>query len=89
MEWWQFVLIPLLGALAGIMPLGFYRYSLSQREDARRRRLLDCASDFRRLARDAGIEDSQIREEFLEVEARYQALLQEYEKIDSFSVVKK
>lgn len=84
LEWWQYVLIPILGGLVGILPVGFYRDALTRRADARRRRLMDVAADFRRIARDLGVEDSGIHTAYEETEARYQALLQEYEKVDQF-----
>lgn len=84
MEWWQFVVLPLVTAFAGFLPVIFYRQNISQRRMARFRRALDCAADFRRLARDAGIEDSDVKEEYEEVEERYQVLLREYEKMNGF-----
>jgi hypothetical protein len=82
MDLWQIIIIPLASALLGIIPLGFYRHSLNRREMARLRRALDCAADFRQLARDVGVEDSDVRKDFDTVEMRYQKLLQEYEKLN-------
>lgn len=56
--------------------------SPAARNVARAFRALNCATDYRRMALDMGIEDSDGKREFMEIDERYQALLKEYENLN-------
>jgi hypothetical protein len=53
--------------------------SPAARHLTRAMRALDIAADYRRLLRDMGVEDSEIKKEYEEIEIRYQELLHDYQ----------